>query len=219
MAARSRKKDFSQMMEQGKKVSESIMLCADGKYRWTYELSLWKDASIFLLVWKIIFFVILGIFALVFIMDIIEWGWKAENILDSLQFFLYFVIGMTVLLILGYSLYALIMGGKYKALFEMDEQGINHVQLPEQAEKAEIISALTVLAGLLSRRATTVGVGLTSARTEMYSEFSRVREVKAYPSSHLIKVNGRFMHNRVYATPEDFDFVLNFIKSRCPNQG
>ncbi len=34
-----------------------------------------------------------------------------------------------------------------------------------------------------------------------------------------MKVNGRFMHNRVYATPEDFDFVLDFITSRCPNQG
>ena len=218
MARRSRKKDFRQMMEQGEKVSENIVLCADGKYRWTYELSLWKDASIFILVWKIIFFVILGIFALMIIMNIVEWGWKTENIRGILQFFLYFVIGMTVLLVLGYSLYALIMGGKYKALFEMDEQGINHAQLPEQAKKAKIISELTVVAGLLSRRPTTVGVGLISARTEMYSEFSRVREVKAYPSSHLIKVNGRFMHNRVYAAPEDFDFVLDYIMSRCPNQ-
>lgn len=205
-------------MEQGRKVSGNIVLCADGKYRWTYELSLWKDASLFLLVWKIIFFVLLGIFALMLIMDIIEWGWKTENVLGILRFFLYFIIGMTALLVLGYSLYALIMGGKYKALFEMDEQGINHVQLPEQAQKAKIISALTVLAGLFSRRVSTVGVGLTSARTEMYSEFSRVREVKAYPSSHLIKVNGRFMHNRVYAAPEDLDFVLDYITSRCPDQ-
>ncbi len=68
MAARSRQKDFRQMMEQGKKVSENIVLCADGKYRWTYELSLWKDASIFLLVWKILFFVILGIISLILIM-------------------------------------------------------------------------------------------------------------------------------------------------------
>ena len=218
MAARSRKKDFRQMMEQGKKISENIVLCTDGKYRWTYELSLWKDASLFLLVWKIIFFVLLGIFALMLIMDIIEWGWKTENVLGILRFFLYFIIGMTALLVLGYSLYALIMGGKYKALFEMDEQGINHVQLPEQAQKAKIISALTVLAGLFSRRVSTVGVGLTSARTEMYSEFSRVREVKAYPSSHLIKVNGRFMHNRVYAAPEDLDFVLDYITSRCPDK-
>ena len=93
------------------------------------------------------------------------------------------------------------------------------MQLPEQAEKAKIISALTVLAGLFSRRVATVGVGLASARTEMYSEFSRVREVKACPSSHMIKINGRFMHNRVHAAPEDFDFVLDYIRSHCPNQG
>ena len=218
MAKKSSQKNFRHMMEQGKKVSENILLCADGKYRWIYELSLWKDASIFMLVWKILFFVVLGIFALILIMDIIEWGWKTENILGILQFFLYFVIGMTTLVFLGYSIYALIMGGKYKVLFEMDEQGINHVQLPEQTEKTQIISALTVVAGLLSRRPTTVGIGLTSARTEMYSEFSLVREVKSYPSSHLIKLNGRLMHNRVYAMPKDFDFVLNYIMSKCPNQ-
>ncbi|MBO4318659.1 MAG: hypothetical protein J5855_10375 [Mailhella sp.] len=84
--------------------------------------------------------------------------------------------------------------------------------------KSEGISVLTVLACLLSCRVTTVGVGLNSARTEMYSDFSLVRKVKAYPSPHLIKVSGQFMHNRVYALPEDFDFVLDYITSHCPGR-
>ena len=218
MSKKSGQKDFRQLMARGEKISENIVFCADGKYRWTYAMSLYKDPSIFLLGWKICFFVSMGIFACMIISNLIDWGWKIEHIVGTLKFFLYFVIGMTVLVGLGYLLYALIMGGKYQALFEMDEHGINHAQLPEQAKKARTISWLTVLAGLLSRRMTTVGVGLNSARTEMYSDFSRVRKVKAFPSAHLIKVNGLLSHNRVYAAAEDFDFVLNYIMSHCPDK-
>ena len=217
MARRSWGEDFRQMMEQGKKVSGNIVLCADGKYRWTYELSLYKDPSIFLLVWKIFFFATLGVFAFIIILDVIDWGWKTENILGILEIFLWFVLGMTALVGTGYLLYALIMGGRYRMLFEMDGKGVKHIQMPEQAKKAGVISGLTVLAGLLSRRAGTVGAGLNAARTEMYSEFSRVRTVEACPSSHVIKVNGRFMRNRVYAAPEDLDFVLDYIRSHCPS--
>lgn len=205
------------MKIQGKIISESILLCSDGKYRWTYEVSLYKNPAIFLLVWKIFFFVTLGIFTFIIALDVIDWGWNMENMLGILKIFVYFTIGMTVLTGVSYLLYALIMGGKYRVLFEMDEKGINHVQLPEQAKKARAISALTVLGGLLSRRVTTVGVGLNAARTEMYSDFSRVRAVKAFPSAHLIKVNGRFLHNQVYSGPEDFNFVLNYIRAHCPN--
>ncbi len=191
-----------------------VELCADGKYRWTCEVSLYKDLSIFLLVWKILFFVTLGISALIVVADLISWG--TADLAGNLKFLLCFTAGMTLLTAAGYLLYAVIMGGKYRVLFEMDAKGVTHRQIAEQAEKARAISALTVLAGLLSRRPTTVGAGLNSARTEMYSDFSRVREVKACPSSHLIKVNGRFSHNRVYAAPEDFEFVLGWITSHCP---
>ncbi len=214
---RSAGKDFTHWLAEGEKVSGNIVRCADGKYRWTYEASLCKDPSIFLMVWKIFFCVTLGVFAFIIILDIIDWGWKTGNIIGILHSFLLFVIGMTALVGTGYLLYALIMGGRYRMMFEMDGKGVNHRQVPEQAKKTVIISGLTVLAGLLSRRVTTVGVGLNAARTEMYSEFSRVRTVKACPSSHMIKVNGRFMRSRVYAAPEDFDFVLDHIRSHCPN--
>ena len=111
MSKKFRQKDFRQLMARGEKISENIVFCADGKYRWTYAMSLYKDPSIFLLVWKICFFVTLGIFAFMIILDVINWGWKTENIVGILKFFLYFVIGMTVLVGLGYLLYALIMGG------------------------------------------------------------------------------------------------------------
>lgn len=208
-----RKPSAGKMMRQGEKVTENIYLCEDGKYRWVYELSILKNPTIFILVWKILFFILVGIFTFTMIFDAIEWNdFFPDRFLVNLRMFAYFVIGMTVLTILALLLYAAIMGGKYCVMFEMDEYGVTHKQMPKQAKKAEIISLLTALAGLASRNMTTVGIGLSSARTSMSSEFAKVRSVKAYPRRDLIKVNERFMKNQVYAEPSDYDFVYSYIR-------
>lgn len=202
---------------QGERISDNITLCKDGKYRWIYELHLFKTPIIFMLVWKILFFIFLVIFAFVFIADFVSWGFTAERIKESLRFSGFFLLGMTVVTALGYSVYAALMGGKYCVMFEMDEKGINHKQIPAQAKKAKKIAGATALAGAASGRLTTVGAGINSARTEMYSDFSRVRKVKAFPALNLIKVNGRLSRNQIYASKEDFEFVKKYIKERCMN--
>ena len=196
-----------------------ITLGDDGVYRWYYEMPLLKNPTLFTLVWKIFFFVLLGIFAVTTVVDAIDWGdaFFPEHLLINLRFFGYFLLGMTVVTALGYLLYAAIMGGKYCVSFEMDENGVNHKQIPKQAKKAQKIAAATALAGLAAGRLTTVGVGLNASRTEMYSDFSRTRKVKAYPRLHVIKVNGRLSHNQVYAGKEDFAFVRDYIVSHCEN--
>ena len=146
------------------------------------------------------------------IADAVEWGssfW--EHFCQNLRFFGIFLIGMTVLSALGYLLYAAIMGGKYIVLFEMDERGVNHKQLPKQAKKAHKISELTMLAGAAAGNPSVAGIGINSARSEMYSEFKKVRSVKPFPRRDLIKVNERFGKNQVYASKQDFDFVLDYI--------
>ena len=208
-----KKKEF-----QGEKISENITFCTDGKYRWQYDVNLFKNPTIFLLVWKIFFFITLGIFSIAIIHDSISWRTRLrEQLLYDLRFFAYFLIGMTVVVVLGYLLYAAIMGGKYCIIFEMDENGINHKQIPEQAKKAKKISKATMLAGAASGNFTTIGVGMNAARTEMYSDFSRVRKVKAYPRRDLIKVNCRLSHNQVYAHKKDFEFIRGYITTHCPN--
>lgn len=193
----------------------TVDLCPDGKYRWRYEMSLFKNPTYFWLVWKIFFFIILGIFAMAMIFDTIDWG--IEHAAGNLPFLLYLLIGMTVLTVIGYLIYAAIMDGKYIVDFEMDENGINHVQAPMQAKKAKAIGAATMAAGFAAGRMTTVGVGLNAQRTEMYSDFSRVKKIKAYPKRNTIKVNETLNHNQVYASDRDFEFVKNFIIAHCPN--
>ena len=50
------KHEAKPMMAQGEKISNNITLCNDGKYRWIYEMSLFKNPTIFFLIWKIFFF-------------------------------------------------------------------------------------------------------------------------------------------------------------------
>ncbi len=197
------------------RISDNITLGADGKYRWTYEMSLFKNPTIFFLIWKIFFFVILGICAFMLLLNVIQGDF--DLIPGTLKFLAYAVPGMTVLAALGYGLYAAIMGGKYIVDFEMDDEGVLHSQTPTQAKKAKKIGEITAVAGALSGRLSTVGAGMGAQRTEMYSEFARVKKIKAFPSRNIIKVNATLDHNQVFAAAEDFDFVYRFIADHCPN--
>ena len=204
------------MINRGHKVTPNISLCLDGKYRWVYEMNLFKNPTIFILVWKIFFFIFLGIFGFMIIIDLINDNLDGEMFVNTLKFFLYFIIGMTVVVGISYLIYAAVMGGKYIVLFEMDDKGINHIQHPKQVKKAEVISDIAILAGLATGRLSTVAVGMNT-RTEMQSDFNTVRKVRSYPRRNLIKVDGLIEHNQVYAEKEDYDFVRKFIIEHCTN--
>ena len=201
--------------EQGTRISENITLGPDGKYRWRYDVNLIRSPHIFWLIWRIFFFILIGIFGFIIVLDLIEGN--DFDLLNTLKFLGYFMIGMTVLVGVSYFIYAAIMGFRYSVIFVMDEEGIDHQQIASQAKKARRIGQAATVAGAAKGNFTMMGVGINSQRTSMYSSFSGVKKVKAFPRKHLIKVNATLDHNQVYAAPEDFEFVKNYIVSRCPN--
>ena len=89
--------------------------------------------------------------------------------------------------------------------------------MPRQAKKAQVVSALTVLAGLMARRPGVAGAGMLAARTTMVTSFSSVKKIKAVRRSNLIKVNETLSRNQVYVDEQDFDIVYQFICQHCPN--
>lgn len=199
------------------KNSTNITLCDDGKYRWTYEMNLFRNPTIFIMIWKIFFFIVLGLFAFLVLIGSGDSGFWWSGFLDTAQMFGFILIGITVLITLGYLVYAAIMGGKYIVEFEMDEKGVNHRQTDLQAKKSKKLGQATLIAGAATGRFSTAGIGLNAQRTEMYTEFSKVRNVRAYPRRSLIKLNELLEHNQVYAAKEDFAFVKDYIVSHCPN--
>lgn len=191
---------------------KDIQLCADGKYRWVYELNMLTNPIIFWTVLKVLGGVWLFLYVFMLIFGDFATFWEAFRI------FAYVMAGIVALSLMGYLVVAGMYKGKYVVLFEMDEDGISHTQMPRQYKKAQVLSAFTVLAGLASGKPSTVGAGILAAtKNSSTSVFENVRKVKARRRLHVIKVNQLLNKNQVYVPDEDFDFVYDFIKSRCPH--
>ena len=195
-----------------------VQLCSDGKYRWVYEMNLLTNPTVFLTVFKIFFFIALCIWLVV--------GLFADLIHGDVQAFLNFGKVMLITLavfagltLLGVLILAAIYGGKYVVLFEMDEERIKHIQLPRQVRKAQVVGVIAAMAGIAAKNPAAIGAGtLAAGKTSSTSEYRKVRRVVPRRALHLIKVNQLFEKKQIYVPKEDFDFVYEYIKSRCPQK-
>lgn len=204
-------------MEKKDYQGKEVRLCEDGKYRWLYEMNMFRNPTIILTVAKVLGGVLLGLWLVIgLLLSAIEGNWDG---LLGMTRVLGIVMGvMAVLLVIAYLILCWMYHGKYIVLFEMDEKSIKHIQLPRQFKRAQAMGLITALVGLAAKRPTTAGAGLLSAtRQASTSDFKYVKKVKAYPRRHLIKVNETLNKNQVYAATEDFDFVLDWIRTRCIN--
>ena len=197
--------------------SKNITMCPDGKYRWVYELDMYKSSAIIKELWRV--FLITGVIVLVILFGI---NIMDNDLMETLQFVgqaAAALVGILLILsILGYLVFAFIIGGKYCVVFEMDERGINHKQHQKHVKKSELIGAITILAGMAGGNLSTVGTGvLAAARTSMYTGFDEVKELEILPKERLIRLNETLSRNQVYAEDEDFAFVAGYIQARCRN--
>ena len=189
----------------------AVQLCQDGLYRWVYEVKMLKTPAILVTLYKIFGIVIAAVWLLICIMS------GFDNFLELTKWFLVILAGFAVLVALGYLIVAAVYGGKYCVLFEMNEAGLRHIQVPRQYKKAQVLSFIAVLAGAIAGNPTVSGAGILSAsRNSLATDFRKVRTITPVPAQHLIKVNSPFSKNQVYVDDEGYDFVLNFIRSHCP---
>ena len=193
-----------------------VSLYPDGVYRWIGEVNLYKNPTILFMLWKIFFCICVGIFVMTSLFDIGNRDFFWHGFLENLKFCGFITGGFLLLVLIGYLVYAMIMKGRYTVVFEMGKNGFTHRQIASQADKAQKISMLTTLAGLLSNNPTTMGVGLNASRTEMSTDFSKVKSIQGFPRRGLIKVNQTLEKNQLYVLPEDYEFVWNFVKENCP---
>ncbi len=193
--------------------ADKVTLCLDGKYRWVYEMSLIRNATIPLLMLKVLLITIVIIEIIFLIIAVAEGEDIAEFFVSSLQ-----TIGVVLLIlipvgILGYLLYSWQMGWYYCVVFEMDDNGVLHAQQENQVKKAGLLTDIAILAGLVAGNPTTVGSALLAkTNTSMYTDFEDVILLRAVRERNVIYIN----NNHVYVHDEDFDFVLDYIKKRCP---
>ena len=204
---------------EGKKRTDNIWLCPDGKYRWVYEFHMMKNPMILLTVLKVfgIAAAVVALFA--FAIDLFDdWQITLPDP-DNLKILLIVAAVFVGLIFLSYLILSGIYGWKYEVLFEMDEESITHIQMPKQYKKAEAIAWITGMAGALTGSLTTLGAGLAASSGNVStSEFDSVKRLVRRKRMHTIKVNSPFNRNQVYAeTDADYEFVWTFLKEHCPN--
>lgn len=192
-----------------------VKLCEDGKYRWTHPYHMLKNPTIILTVLKIFGGIFLAGF-LIYIIATLKNG-HADRILADLKWWGVAILVFLVLLAISYFIVAAMYGFKYIVKFTMDENGVLHEQIPEQAKKAKKLGAVVAAAGAIGGNIGRVGQGaMVAAHTSLASDFKVVRKVKPLKKLNTIKVSEPFAKNQIYTTPEDFDFVLNYILEHCP---
>lgn len=196
-----------------------VRLCEDGKYRWTYPMSMIKNPVLFCTVLKVLG----SIFCAIFIIAICLSHWKHitsgnfEAILHDIKIFAIIMLVFFVITIIAYLIVAAQYGGKYIISFTMDENGLLHDQIPAQKEIASKIGKTVAGTGVLTMSPGRAGQGILIANhTSLASDFKVVRSVKPLRRWNTIKVNEPLSKNQVYCDGEDFDFVLNYIREHCP---
>lgn len=198
----------------GNKVTENICLGSDGKYHWYYEFKLMKNPTILFVIWKIFFWIFVVMWAFLSIVNSLEGHFNTKDFLDFSKIFLLLLVGVEALVAISYFLYAAMQGFKYCVMFEMDEDGVKHTQMPRQFKKAQAMSLVLILAGMATKNPGAVGQGmLAGAKNSMVSSFSHVKSIEIFRKRNVIKVNEKLGKNQVYASNPDFDFVVDYIKS------
>lgn len=189
----------------------------DGVRRWMFELNLWKNPTVAITVFKVVALAALFPALLTLVLGIME-GDGAGALMVFIKIYGGLLVGMSLLMVLGYSLVAAINGGKYCVIFEMDDQGVRHTQLQKQFDRAQAMGLLTSLMGMMANSPATMGAGLLAAsKQSTYSRFGNVRSVTVNSRRRVVYLTTKQMvHNQIYAEKEDFEEIVAHILAHVP---
>ena len=183
----------------------------NGIYRWRHSVNLYRNPGILWLLYKVFG----GIFA-----GCMLFGLFLADFKVSLAGVMWASIGFVVMIAivtLSYYVYALIQGGRYTWDFEMDEDGVNGVQVANEAKRNKVLGAAVAAMGAATGNLTQMGVGtMVAAGNGWYSKFATVSKVKPDRKHNTLNIHNGLFHNQVFVSDEDFEFVLDYITSRCP---
>ena len=191
------------------------LLEKNGKYYWLYEQPMLKSFFLLFEVWRV-----MGLAGLIVLMMMALLIVVSGAHIDAF----FGMVGVTalclgIILVISLPAYYIVTkanDGHYTVLFEMDDDGIDHIQI--KTDKAKALDALTMLAGSATGNYTLKGIGsLNASGGSLYSSFRNVRKIKADRKKGVIALNGRLLRNQVYVDDENFDFVYQFIREHCPN--
>ena len=206
-------------------LTSRVTLCPDGKYRWAYEVNLYRNPTILIDLVKAIVYIFLAMYVFFFIYGWID-GWNRirslqdlwESLWEMAVPFFWMTLFLVAIAVISYYIGARGSGGVYTAQFEMDEKGVLHAQMAKEVKKQQVVNEIAAMAGIAADEPGMVASSiLSSTFTAWKSDFPKVRHVIPVRRRDLIKVNELLTKNRIFVDdPEDYEFVLDYIRQRCP---
>ena len=197
-------------------LTSRVTLCPDGKYRWAYEVNLYRNPTILIDLVKVIAYIFLVMYVFFFIIGVLDGNIRIrswEDLWTNLwgEAVMFFLMALFLIGARG-------SGGVYAAMFEMDEKGVLHAQMAKEVKKQQVVNEIAAIAGIAADEPGMVASSiLSSTFTAWNSEFRKVRHVIPVRRRDLIKVNELLTKNRIFVDdPEDYEFVLDYIRQRCP---
>ncbi len=193
-----------------------ITVSEDGKLRWAYELNMWRR-PILLFGW------LKGVCLAVLLTALLFGSITAvlQGLGTGAMLFLGFVgFGLPFTLIIfgiSYVILGCLYRGRYGMVFTMAEAGVMRQQIPRHRKTAAKLGAAALLVGIAAKNPGIATGGAASSNTAFYSEFNKVRRLKADRRRGLIRVDNLLLRNQIFASPEQYDFVWEYIASRCEN--
>ena len=194
-------------------MDDRVKKCDDGKYRWIYELSLSRNPSVFYTLCKV---VIISYFAPLLVLMVVSA--REGSMIDTLKWIapIYLLCGLVLAIVVGLTYYFIYRyyNGSFTFLYEMDEESITLNRYGDDVDKTKLIGQISALTGVLTGSAGLAGSGsYVAASNSARSNFRSVYSIKPYPERDLIKVNSPFLFNEIYVNKQDYDFVLEYIRS------
>ena len=195
-------------------VSPGVVIGGDDILRWVYEMNMWKNPTLVITIWKVLLLAALAPAILVFFLNLGDGIGSAFLAFVKIMGIVFGVV--TGLMLLAYPLVAVVNGGIYSVIFEMDEKSVKHIQMQKQFQKSQVLAMIVSLAGVMTGNIQTTAAGmLAGSKQSSLSSFEKVKSITVNEKRHVIYVNQKLSHNQVYADFADFAFVSNTIISRC----
>ena len=195
------------------KYGEQVTIDVDGTYRWRSERSLYSHPHELPTVYKAFGVILLVVY--IFLSFIIG----SDGFDEWWDFTWHFLLALPVValvILIAYYFLCWLKGGKYKAVFDMNDKQIEHRQIDGEIKRKDVVGGMLVLAaagGGLSEPARGINA---SSKIHTITKFKDVTKIEFKKSSNIIYLYERVGKYDVFVRSEDYATVSNFIISHCP---
>ena len=125
--------------------------------------------------------------------------------------------GAAVAAFLIWAVAVLVMGGERCLKMAMDEESVSSARLPQASRWARTLGDAAMPYGIMSNDMRIVIEGLNRLTSgNKVSKFDSVSSIRVIGKHDCVSVKTGTTVNKIYARPEQLDFVADFITSHCP---